>query len=241
MKVALASVCLLGVPVMIAEAAGDRMSGVLVTALFGLFPVMMVVLVSYVDFGGAESSGTNRLLVPALIGLGGLLLVLPIVQPGSWGQAGIEAVVACGVLIAAVASVWMYRLLREFGVVEAAVICSAANALFFFVVYAGSRLVVRVDGGSEWSWRGVGIETAIAVLFGLPQTLLLVWLLREIAPVRFAARYLVIPLLTVIEGYALVRPPITVRVAGGAVLVIFGAWRLMTASERGEEPGLMLS
>jgi drug/metabolite transporter (DMT)-like permease len=241
MKVALASVCLLGVPVMFAEAAGDRMSGVLVTALFGLFPVMMVVVVSYVDLGGAESSGTNRLLVPTLIGLSGLLLVLPIVQPGSWEQAGIEAVVACGVFVAAVASVWMYRLLREFAVIEAAVICCAANAVFFFAVFVASRLVTRTDGGSEWSWRGVGVEAAIAILFGLPQILLLVWLLREMTPVRFAARYLVIPLLTVIEGYALVRPPITGRVIGGAVLVIFGAWRLMTASERGEEPGLMLS
>jgi drug/metabolite transporter (DMT)-like permease len=239
-KLALASVSLLGLPVLAAEAALGTVSGVTVTALFALFPVMMVVLVSSVDFGGAAASGADRQLLPALIGLGGMLLVLPIAQPGSWGQAGREGVVGAGVLIAAIASGWMYRLLREFAVIEAAMICCLANAVFFFVVSVASPLMARTDGSSEWSWPGLAVEVAIAVLLGLPQALLLVWLLREVAPVRLAARYFVVPLLTVLEGYALVRPPVTLRLAGGALLVIFGAWRLMTASQRGEEPGLML-
>jgi len=239
LKLALASVCLLGVPAMVVGSTLGDGSGVVAAALFALLPVMVVVIVSYV--GGAESSRTMRLLLPALIGLGGMLLLLPFAEPGSWRQAGLEAAVVAGVLVAAAASVWMYRLLPGFTVIEAALICSLANAVFSAVVLMASSVAARAVVSSGWGgWHALAIEAATAIFLGLPQVLLLVWLLREVAPARFAARYLVIPLLTVIEGYALLRPPIGWREIGGAALVIFAAWRLLTASQPDEEPGLML-
>jgi drug/metabolite transporter (DMT)-like permease len=69
---------------------------------------------------------------------------------------------------------------------------------------------------------------------------LLVWLMRDVAPTRFAARYLVVPLLTVMEGYVLLRPGFSVRAVAGGALMVFGAWRLLTASQREGEPGLVL-
>lgn len=241
LKLALGSICLLGVPAMVVGSTLGDGAGVTVAALFALLPVMVVVIVSYVDFSGADSSRAMRLLLPALIGLGGMLLLLPFAEPGSWRQAGLEAAVVAGVLVAASASVWMYRLLCDFTVVEAAVICSLANAAFSAVVLLASSVATRAAIHAGWGGRrGLAIEAATAIFLGLPQILLLVWLMREVAPVRFAARYLVIPLLTVIEGYALLRPPVTLRVAGGAVLVVFAVWRLMTASQRDQEPGLML-
>jgi hypothetical protein len=243
-RLALASICLLGVPALVVAMTLGGGSEVTAAALFALLPVMVVVIVAYVDPGGRGSSGTTRLLVPALIGLGGMLLLLPFAEPGSWRQAGLEGVIVLGILVAAVASVWMYRLLGGFTVIEAAVICCVANAAFSFAFFLVSGLVTSVAGGSgwagDWSWRVFAIEVGTAICFGLPQVLLLVWLMREVAPVKFSARYLVVPLLTVIEGYAVVRPEIGWREVGGVALVIFAVWRLMTASQRDEEPGLML-
>jgi hypothetical protein len=91
-----------------------------------------------------------------------------------------------------------------------------------------------------WSWSAFAIEAATAILFDLPQMVLLLWLMRGVAPERLAARTLVIPLLTVLEGYALLRPTVTAKSACGAALVIAGAWRLMTVSPREEEPSLVL-
>ena len=239
LKLALASICLLGVPALVVETTLGAGSAVTVAALFALLPVMVVVLVA--SLGGIGASGAMRLLLPALIGLGGMLLLLPFAEPGSWRMAGLEAAVVAGIFVAAVASVWMYRLLPGFTVIEAAVICCLANAVFSAAVLAASSVAARAVISSGWSgWRGLAMEAATAILVGLPQALLLVWLLRGVAPVRFAARYLVVPLLTVLEAYALLRPPIGLREIGGAVLVIFAAWRLLTASQRDEEPGLML-
>ncbi len=231
-RLCFASVCLLGLP---ALAAGlSDLGDVTVAALFALLPVMVVVLVS------AFGAGVSRLLLPASIGLAGMLFLLPVGEPGSLRVVGLEGICLAGVLIAAGASVWMYGLLGEFAVIEAAVICSSANAVFFLVMF----LVSSVGGGSgwggEWSWRDFGVEAATAICFVLPQIVLLVWLMREIVPERFAARYLVVPLLTVIEGYAATRPELPLRLVGGAALAIFGAWRLMTASGRDEKPGLVL-
>jgi uncharacterized membrane protein len=223
------------------EATLGGVSEANIAALFALLPIAVVVLVAHFDFGGAARSGAIRLLAPALAGLAGALFLLPVMTPRSWRQAGFDGVVVLGVVLAAIASLWMYRLLREITLVEAAVVCCLANAVFFFAASLASSLIARA-GGSEWgwSWKVLAVEAVTAICFDLPQVLLLLWLMREVAPERFAARYFVIPLLTVMEGYALLGPEFSWMTTGGAVLMVFGAWRLMTASQREEEPGLML-
>jgi hypothetical protein len=84
------------------------------------------------------------------------------------------------------------------------------------------------------------MECAKALLFDMPQIVLLLWLMREVAPIRLAARWLVVPLLTVTEGYVLLRPEVTVRSVAGAALVLITAWRLMASDGRSEESRLVL-
>ncbi len=235
LKLGLASVLLLGVPATLAGVALGGVSEVTVAALFGLAPVAVVVLVAGSGVGAGEGSGARGLLMPALAGIAGILMVLPVETPGSWRELGFAGVGVVGVLTAAAASVWMYGLLRDFSVAEAAAVCGAANAFYFLVMFAASG-----PGGAGWSWGALGVEAVKAVGFDLPQVVLLLWLMRAVMPVRFAARFLVIPLLTVVEGFVLVRPEVSLRVAGGAALVGFGAWRLLTARLRDQEPGLML-
>jgi drug/metabolite transporter (DMT)-like permease len=53
--------------------------------------------------------------------------------------------------------------------------------------------------------------------------------------VRFAARYLVIPLLTVVEGYVVLRPEVTARMVVGAVLLVGGTvWVLFSKASDDE-------
>lgn len=248
LKLAVGSVLLLGVPATLVGVALGGASEVTITALFALAPIMVVVLVSNSSFGGDEASGANKLLGPALAGLGGTLLLLPVSAPESWREGGFAVIAALGVLVAAVAGVWMYRLLRDFDVVEAALICCFANGLYFLAVFAASFLTAGGNGASRWDgvWTRDAViieiakEIAKALLFNLPQIVLLVWLMRDVAPARLAARYLVVPLLTVMEGYVLLRPGIGLRVIGGGALMVFGAWRLLTASQREGESGLVL-
>jgi len=243
MRLAVASACLLGVPAALIEAARGGVSEVTVAQMFALAPVAVVVLAPAFDLG--RGYDTMRLLGPAAAGLAGVLLMLSFALPGSWREARLEAMVVLAVLLAAAASVWMYRLLPGFSVVEAVLVCCVANAIFWLLAAAAMAVGGPFARGSrawESGWtRGTLIaESAKALLFDLPRIVLLLWLMRGVPPVRLAARWLVVPLFTVIEGYVLLRPEVTVRSIAGAVLAGFGAWRLMTADERGEEPRLVL-
>lgn len=239
-KLALASVCLLGMPAALIESARSGVSEGTIAALFAMLPVAVVLLVSRFDFAGRAEPGTTRMLAPAIIGLTGTLLLLPFALPASFREASLYALVVLAVLVAASASVWMYRLLLGADVVEAVVICCVANAMFLLVVSLASIAIGGASWGGAWSWNTVGVEALKAVCIDLPQIILLLWLMREVAPERLAARALVVPILTVLEGYALLRPEISVRPVCGAALLIYGAWRLLTSSGREEEPGLML-
>ncbi len=68
-----------------------------------------------------------------------------------------------------------------------------ANAVFLLVWSA-------VHEDMVWRWSGLASVVSVSSLVDVVEVLLIVWLLREMPPVRFAARYLVIPLLTVLEG-----------------------------------------
>jgi len=59
-------------------------------------------------------------------------------------------------------------------------------------------------------------------------------------PVRFAARYLVIPLLTLLESYVLVRPELTVRMVSGVMLLAAGGGMLVFFKAGEEETMLSL-
>jgi hypothetical protein len=60
--------------------------------------------------------------------------------------------------------------------------------------------------------------------------------LREIRPVEFSARFLVIPLVTILEGAVLLRPEITGRIVMGFILLTGGAvWMLAGRGQVDEE------
>jgi drug/metabolite transporter (DMT)-like permease len=222
-----------GVPVVIAEYARGSVPAISRSALFAAVPVVVVVMVAAGDVRGREEGGARRFLIPALIGLGGLLLLLPLEFSGSARGWFMLIVLCAAVVVAGLASVWLYRLLRGIALADAVAVVGLANAAFL-LGWSASR------EGAVWRWNGLISMASTSSLVDGVEVLLIVWLLREMPPVRFAARYLVIPLLTVLESYVLMQPGWTVRMLGGTVLLATGAAMLLFLKSSEEETMLSL-
>jgi drug/metabolite transporter (DMT)-like permease len=213
----------------LAEAVSASVSQITLATLFTLVPAAVVVLAPYCNLPSA-----NRLLAPAILGLAGALLLLPFTQPATLPQAALYALVLAAAVVVALASIWLHRLLASITLLDAALVCSLTTTVAFAALYLTNRTPWTV------SPQLLTTEALKSLAFDLPQLLLLLWLLRELPPTRLAARYLVVPLLTVLEGFVLLRPELTLRSLSGAALLTIGAWRLLTAHEPDEEPRLSL-
>jgi hypothetical protein len=213
-----------GAPLVIVEYGRIGVGGMNRSALFAMVPVVVVLAVAAGD--GAER-GARRFLLPALVGIGGLLLLLPVEIPGSVRGRLMLGLVCVAVVVGGLASVWLYRLLHGVGLADAIAVAGLANAAFLLVCSG-------VGGDFVWRWSGVASTFSVSSLVDGVEVVLLVWLLREMSPVRFATRYLLIPLITILEGYVLIRPEFTVRMGFGTALLAVGVG-VMLFWKAGEE------
>jgi drug/metabolite transporter (DMT)-like permease len=232
-KLAAAAVCFFGVPAVLVEYARGSVPAISRSALFAMVPVVVVLAVAAGDATRGEERSARQALVPALAGLGGLLLLLPVQFSGPWRGWVMLGLVSVAVILAGLASVWLYRLLPGIGLAAALAVVGTANAVILLVCS-----VVRED--VVWRWSGLASAVSISSLVDVIEVLLIVWLLREMQPVRFGARYLVIPLLTVLESYVLMRPEWTVRMGCGTVLLAAGAGALLFSKAGEDETVLSL-
>jgi drug/metabolite transporter (DMT)-like permease len=230
---AAAGVGFFGVPVVVAEYARGSVPAISRSALFAVVPVVVVMMVAAGDGRGREERGARRFLIPALVGLGGLLLLLPLGFSGSARGWVMLALVCAAVVLVGLASVWLYRLLRGIALADAIAVVGFANAVFLLGWNAVREDVV-------WRWGELSFVVSISSLVDVVEVLLIVWLLREMPPVRFASRYLLIPLLTVLESYVLMRPEWTARMLSGTALLAAGAAMLLFLKSSEEETMLSL-
>lgn len=228
-----AGVAFFGVPEVVAEYVGGSVPSISRSALFAAVPVVVVMMVAAGDERGREERGARRFLIPALVGLGGLLLLLPFEFSGS-ARGWVMLTIVCGaVVLVGLASVWLYRLLRGIALVDAVAVVGLANAVFLL----GSN---AFRGDVVWRWSELSSAVSISSMVDVVEVLLIVWLLREMPPVRFAARYLMIPLVTVLESYVLMRPEWTIRMLGGTAVLAAGAVMLLFLKSSEEETVLSL-
>jgi drug/metabolite transporter (DMT)-like permease len=219
-RVAVAGVGFWGVPACLIYWVGSGIPSVVISAAFALLPVVVVLVAS--SGGATQDKGEGwGSLAPALAAFGGVLLLLPVDLPGSVRGQLMLAVACVAVVLVAVSGVWMHRLMQGVAIAETVVIVCFANAVFLLVC----GLVERDFAGGSGLTAMLSLSTCIDLI----QIVLVFWLLREMSPVRFAARYLVIPLLTVVEGYVVLRPEVTARMVAGAALLTGGAvWILFS-------------
>ncbi|MCU1321563.1 MAG: hypothetical protein JWM43_1212 [Acidobacteriaceae bacterium] len=222
-KLGLASLLLLAVPEVAAAWALGHVSGNLGTVVWGIVPVFLVLVVAQ------EDGVAMRMLVPAVVGLGGVLLLIPSSLPESTVGRIAAAVLVGSALLIAFSGVWIYRILQKFEWMQAVAVICVANAVVLFV--AG-----LLFGGSGWglggNWSGVLLRGA--------EILLLVGVLRGGTPLQVGARFLLVPLLTIVEGVVLLRPELTVRMGVGAALLAGGTGYLLLAREGDEDGSLSL-
>jgi hypothetical protein len=217
-RVAVGAVMVVGVPEVVSGLVERHVGSNLETAVLALIPAMVVLVAAQVGVG--ESEAVWRLMAPALAGLGGFLLVVPLGFPRSVvGWVSFVVLIGSAELVA-VAGVSMYRLLRGFSGVQAVAIFCLANA----VVLLG----VGVFEGSGWGMDGMGWISA-GVVAG--EAVLLAVLLQGMEPVRLGARFLAIPLVTIVEGVVVVRPEVSWRVVVGVGLMV-GAVAMLVGSRR---------
>lgn len=227
LSLVLGGVGFFGVPVVFLEWAAGSLSGVSRSVGFAMVPIVVVLVVA--SAGGS----VRRLLVPALVGLSGVLFLLPVEVPAAARGRLMLGGLALVVVLVAIVSVWMNRLLQDFVWGEAVAVVCVANAAFLLVCgLAGGALV--------WRWSALVSLVSVSSLVDGVEVVLVLWLLREMTAVRFAARYLVIPLLTVLEGYLVLRPELTVRMGFGLVLLAVSAGVVLFAKESPDEAVLSL-
>ena len=236
-RVALASLGFFGIPAAAIQFASGAVPEINRSALFAMVPIVVAVALSAVETTEPAEHAARRSLAPALVGLAGLLLLLPLSFSNSARGDAMVAVVCAAVIMVGIASVWLYRMLPQFELSDAVALACLANAAFLLICACASGAVVW-DRGSLLSL--LSLPSLLPSLVDVAEVLLLLWLLRAMPPVQFAARYLVIPLLTVLEGYILMRPPLTIRIGAGAVLLAMGAGMLLLRHPAEEEAALSL-
>jgi drug/metabolite transporter (DMT)-like permease len=232
-RLAFASVMFFGTPAIAIQLASGAVPEITRSALFAMVPVVVTIAIAFSEAGGPGEDNARRSLLPALTGLAGLLLLLPL--NFSWSSRGrlMLAVICAATILVGISSVWLYRLLQGFKSSDAmALMCLTNTALLLACGVAGRTFI--------WSTGSLVSLVSLSSLVNFIEVLLLLWLVRELAPVRFAARFLVIPLLTVLEAYVLMRPELTLRIASGAILLAVGTGMLVFANPNQNEPGLSL-
>ena len=223
------SVLLFGLPAVLGEWARDGISDISRAAFFALVPFVVVV----VAMGRESESGVRRFFAPALAGFGGALFLLPFSFPVSVRGRTMFGVLLLAIVLVGFASEGIYRLLRGFGMIEALAVVCLSNTVFLVACHIA-------DLPSVESWSGALSLISLHSLYSLAELLLLVWLLREMSPVRLAVRYLAVPLFTVLEGFAFLRPALTVRMGVGLALLVGGAGFLLLSMGRDSDAVLSI-
>jgi drug/metabolite transporter (DMT)-like permease len=223
LELAICGIALLALPTILATGSGGQVASLTVILISTAIPVIVV-------FITAQSAIINddnpmRLLLPALCGLGGAALVLPFTWPVSLsGQAWLIAIVLSGIL-SALAAVRLHSTLGQTGLLRALAILSAsaaiASALCYHVGYAPIL---------DWTRTQLLIEVLRCLFLETPILFLLIYLIREMRPIAISTRYLLVPLITIVESYIIERPTAAWTVYAGVILMAASAFVLIRTS-----------
>ena len=216
---------MVALPTVVVVRADQHVSPLTETLVFALIPAFVVFFTSQHAAGFGARESPLRLLAPALAGVGGAALLLPLSLPASSaGQAWLMAL-----LVTAAASAWaairLHRQLAGVPVLRAAAVLSTAIFLL------SAPLSFDPAGRSLWSGSALRLELLHSLFFDGPLTLLTAWLLRELSPIAFSSRYLLGIAVTIVEGYLLLRPETNWTTGLGLFLLLTsGAWLLVAGS-----------
>lgn len=199
---------LFAIPLLLQQAA--HLSGYTSAALWAIAPVLIVVVC------GARSTGLRQeMLITALTGVAGTLLILPFQFPASPSDGFHWLILLTGIASAAVASVMAPE---AAGFRTTGLLC-AAVPLWIATVARGSVSLSL----PELLWIGC---------IDLPGMLLLLWLLKRMTPEALSTRYLLPMAITILTSWVALHQQMTIRFAGGVVLLLASSAALILLSRR---------
>ncbi len=226
-RLAGAGVGVLAAPLLLFAIAGRLGGGGFAAGALCTAPLWVMVALAAMRGAALDAS-----LMPAMAGLGGALLLLPVAEPGAL-RAGLGTglcLLAAAVLGASVAV--CAEEMQRGRAAEAVLVAAGASA----VVLAAAG--VLLPGQAEEAMFGWAMWPQ--VLLALATAGLGTVLLRALPARVYATQFLWTPLLTVIEGYVVVRPALTLRTVAGVTLLAVGAGVLTWGGEGSGDEGLSL-
>lgn len=211
---------LLAVPafgVLLGGAAGDSFNRAVALCLV---PVIVLVLSGV----WSDSAPSALSFWPGLVGLGGAMLVFPLMMPTNvFGYVGLlappvvvgAACVACRKIAKDIPGEWSAAMLLAGGAIA--------------LVLMEARRVFGTDvAPMEFPWGAVAIDVVVSGF-----TVLVV---LQIDAIRYASRYFVIPLLTIVEGLLILREGVTFRLCVGLALLVVASAALLRGRDYGDSP-----
>ena len=215
----------IGVPSLLAFVAQQHLSSVLVVASFAAVPTAVTVAADAVL---ERKAGAGRNLIPALVGLSGVLLLLPVALPETTRSRWSLALVIGASVFAGAFSVLCHREMRGIGARESAFLVALGNGIVLGAAWILTTLAF--PGQAEGASPPVLVLRGSLLLLGAAAT---IWLIRTIQPEALASRFLFVPLIGFLEAYGLMRPTVSTRAGLGAVLILTGGVLLLRRGPAG--------
>ena len=217
------------VPAALVACAQAWVSAVDRVAVFSLTPVFAVVLEPYLQ--GIPPRHGKAALAGALAAVAGILALLPLDIPSSFGAGAALCALLAAALSIAATNCFAVRLARNPGngsILPMAALAGASSAICFAVASAFTP-------PTAWRWIALPSQLLGLLAIELPSLFLLFWLMRQLAASRMTARFLLAPLFTILVGMALEATPPPVRAWFGMVLLAGGAgWLVFAPAETTE-------
>ena len=226
-------VCLFAMPSAALQIAAGKVPEYTSAALFCLVPLMTSLASSVFASSLGEASHTRGLMMPSIVGIAGALLLFPIESPGSLRRWLFLGLVAASCVTVAITNVRIHQVMTKFRVPAALAVIGTSSAALL-ALYGASIGWPRIDSGI------LSREILRCAIFDLPIIWLTIWLARETAPARFSSRFLLIPAVTVLEGFAFEHGPVDARATLAILLLCGGGAMLVFKEEPDEIPGLHL-
>jgi drug/metabolite transporter (DMT)-like permease len=226
--IAFAAVLFLGLPAILLNYVNGWLPSTSISALYTLTPIVAIFTLA----SRTPRDHVRSLLAPALAGMAGTLCILPLDLPASPRAWIATSFVILSIALSGISAVELYLRAQNISLVQTILISAVANAIVL-LAWCGLR------GAITWPSGDIAYQAAILTL-RVAEIFLTLWLVRAMDPIPFAARYLVIPLLTILEGFILIHPPLTTRLFLGTTLLIIGSAWILTAKPKDEAKALSL-
>jgi drug/metabolite transporter (DMT)-like permease len=227
LRLSILGIALLGLPAILAQLVAGSISAYTVSAIFAFLPIPVILVLTQQDSNADQTHDARRLFAPALSAITGLLFLIPTDLPHSTRGRYLLPFTCVCLIVVAIASVHIYDELQKATLPQALSIILFTNGCFLLAaaVVTGHLSLDNLRPSALLS-----LSNALYLVVNILQVVLF----RSLAPLLLSTRYLLIPLLSILQGLVLLRPQFTLQMASGLLLLIGGlTWFFATA--RAEE------